>query len=162
MSSLWTPGGEHPVEPASDDAVYDPADDPEYDQDMVDEVQARMEEVRKQLLHTPAATVIANHVMGFYELGAIHLSATPPNLDEARLAVDAMGLMVETLGDRLAEQETLTDALAQLRMAYVQISQGLEAETEAAEDADGAASSDSEGSDSDASGSSDTQEPDAE
>ncbi len=152
MSSLWTPGGEHPVEPASDDAVYDPADDPEYDQDMVDEVQARMEEVRKQLLHTPAATVIANHVMGFYELGAIHLSATPPNLDEARLAVDAMGLMVETLGDRLAEQETLTDALAQLRMAYVQISQGLEAETEAAEDADDAGNSDSDGPDSAAEG----------
>ncbi len=130
MSSLWTPGGEHPVPPTGDDAVYDPADDPEYDQDMVDEVQARMDEVRAQILQTPAATVLANHVMGFYELGAIHLSTTPPNLDEARLAVDAMGLMVENLGDRLAEQDTLRDALAQLRMAYVQISQGLDGEAD--------------------------------
>lgn len=125
MSTLWTPDGEHPVGPTSDDAEYNPADDPEYDQDMVDEVQARMDEVRQQLQDTPAATVIANHVMGFYELGAIHLSATPPNLNEARLAVDAMGLMVENLGQRLDHEETLRDALAQLRMAFVQIQQGV-------------------------------------
>jgi hypothetical protein len=45
-------------------------------------------------------------------------------LDEAGLAIDAMASLVEGLGDRLGEAaEPLRDALAQLRMAFVQISE---------------------------------------
>jgi hypothetical protein len=60
--------------------------------------------------------------MGLYELGAIHLSADPPRLAEAALAIDAVAALVEGLGDRLGpETETLVAALANIRLAFVQI-----------------------------------------
>jgi len=81
-----------------------------------------MDEVRRQLASVPAAVVIANHVMGLYELAAIHLSSQPPNFPEAQVAIDAMGAIVEGLKGRLGENEpTLVDALRQLQMAFVQL-----------------------------------------
>ena len=81
-----------------------------------------MEELRQQLLHAPAEIVIANHAFGLFELAALHLSQQPPKLDQARLAIDAFGALVEGLAGRLGEAEQqLTDGLAQLRMAFVQI-----------------------------------------
>lgn len=83
---------------------------------------ARLEELRRQLVDTPAEVVVANHVYGLFELAAIHLSQDPPRHEEARLAVDAMGALVEGLQGRLGEAEaSLRDALAQIRLAYVQI-----------------------------------------
>ncbi len=68
--------------------------------------------------------VVANHAMGLYELAAIHLSEEDPDLAAARLAIDAMGQLVEGLPGRLGEAEaTLKDALTQLRMAFVQLSE---------------------------------------
>jgi hypothetical protein len=68
--------------------------------------------------------VVANHAMGLYELAAIHLSEEDPDLAAARLAIDAMGQLVDGLAGRLGEAEvTLKDALAQLRMAFVQLSE---------------------------------------
>jgi hypothetical protein len=85
-------------------------------------MQAEMDEVRSQLARVPAAQVIANHAMGLFELGAIHLSQQPPNLSEAVLAIDAMATLVEGLAERLGEaQPTLQAALAQIRMAFVQV-----------------------------------------
>jgi hypothetical protein len=84
----------------------------------------RLEELRRQLLSTPAEIVVANHVYGLFELAAIHLSQLPPGLDQARLAVDAMAALVEGLQGRLGEPEpALRDALAQIRLAFVQISE---------------------------------------
>jgi hypothetical protein len=75
------------------------------------------------LLDAPVEVVVANHAYGLFELAALHLSAQPPNLEKARLAVDALGSLVEGLAGRLGQVETpLTDALAQIRLAYVQIS----------------------------------------
>jgi len=49
----------------------------------------------------------------------------PPRLDEAQLAIDALGALVDGLGERLApHDETLRDALSQLRLAYVQVAGG--------------------------------------
>ena len=49
-------------------------------------------------------------------------SPTPPRLAEASVAIDALAALVETLGDRLAPHDlALRDALAQLRLAYVQL-----------------------------------------
>jgi hypothetical protein len=60
--------------------------------------------------------------MGLYELGAIHLSASPPSLAEAAIAIDAFGCLVEGLGDRLGpDAPTLRDALNQIRLAFVQV-----------------------------------------
>jgi len=52
----------------------------------------------------------------------LHLSLQPPQLDEAAVAIDALGAIVEGLAGRLGEDEpTLRDALAQLRLAFVQV-----------------------------------------
>jgi hypothetical protein len=85
---------------------------------------ARLDELRSQLVATPAEVVVANHAYGLFELAAIHLSQQPPNLDEARLAVDALGSIIGGLAGRLGEAEpSLHDALAQIRLTYVQISE---------------------------------------
>jgi hypothetical protein len=81
-----------------------------------------MEQLRQQLAATPAELVIANHGFGLFELAALHLSLTPPQLPQARLAIDALGALVEGMAGRLGDQEgTLRDGLAQLRLAFVQI-----------------------------------------
>jgi len=60
--------------------------------------------------------------MGLYELAAIHLAGTPPNLPAAALAIDAVGALVDGLGDRLGpDTPTLRDALANMRMAFVSV-----------------------------------------
>jgi hypothetical protein len=88
------------------------------------ELAAQLDELRSQLVNTPADVVVANHAYGLFELAAIHLSQQPPNLEEARLAVDALGALVGGLAGRLGEAEpSLNDALAQIRLTYVQISE---------------------------------------
>lgn len=95
--------------------------DPE-ELDAMQEAQRAMEEARSRLADVPAEVVITNHVMGLYELGAIHLSASPPDLLQAALAIDAVACLVEGLGDRLGEDApTMQDALNNIRMAFVQI-----------------------------------------
>jgi hypothetical protein len=137
--SLWTPGGEHRVPREQDERPAEPAPrlepgapdfdgaDPLADLSPEEREEARllaaeMAEVRRQLAEAPAEVVVANHVMGMYELAAIHLGHQPPNLDRARLAIDAMGLVVEGLPGRLGEAEpTLREALRQIRSVYVQL-----------------------------------------
>lgn len=142
--SLWTPGGEHKVpreEPAGEGgagarpagAAARPGPGPAPDDDPLAQLSpeeraeaeamaAEMAEVRRQLADVPAAVVIANHVMGFYELAAIHLSQSPPNLPEAQVAIDAMGAVIEGMPGRLGVNEaTLKDALGQIRLAFVQL-----------------------------------------
>jgi hypothetical protein len=81
-----------------------------------------MEELRRQIVDTPAEVVVANHVYGLFELAALHLSEQPVNREQARLAVDAMAALVEGLAGRLGDAEPpLRDALAQIRLAYVQL-----------------------------------------
>ncbi len=129
--SLWTPSGEHEVvregsapgepgpseRPATGDDVPrapgGPGDAPG---------PAEMEELRRQLAAAPAEVVVANHCYGLFELAAVYLSQTPPKLDGGRLAIDALGCLVEGLGDRLGESAAaLREALAQIRLAYVQL-----------------------------------------
>ena len=126
MSSLWTPDGEHPVDPTEDTpaAPAEPlAEDlgPE-EREQVEAMAREMAAVREQLASVPAAVVVANHLMGLYELGTIHLSQQPPNLGEASVAIDALGAVVDKLPGRLGEAEsTMRDALNQIRLAYVAI-----------------------------------------
>jgi hypothetical protein len=122
--SLWTPDGERPV--GGDEG---PAPEPSFedlspeDQARLQEMQAELDQVRAQLLAAPAAVVVANHAMGIYELAALHLTASEPNLAEASLAIDALGALVTGLEGRLGEPEpTLREALGQLRTAYVEVS----------------------------------------
>ncbi len=96
--------------------------DAEFDESALDDAQIAMAEARQRLAGVPAEVVVSNHVMGLYELAAIHLSAEPPALHEAALAIDAVGCLVDGLGDRLGEDsQTLRDALSNIRLAFVQI-----------------------------------------
>lgn len=126
--SLWTPGGEHTprADAGSGASAAPPGMDPEdlspEERARLEEMQAEMDEVRRQLLDAPASVVVANHAMGLYELAAIHLTAPAPRLSEAVLAIDALAALVEGLAGRLGEAEpTLQGALAQLRAAYLEV-----------------------------------------
>lgn len=117
MSSLWTPGGERPVEREPSGPT-----EPDVDREPTPE---ELEALTRELASTPVAVVVANHAMGLFELAALHLSQQPPNLAESAMAIDSMAALVEGLAGRLGENEpTLKDALAQLRMAFVQIRAG--------------------------------------
>ncbi|MEN9822762.1 MAG: hypothetical protein RLZ04_1188 [Actinomycetota bacterium] len=101
------------------------------EQARVEEAYAAMQQARARLADTPVEIMVQNHVMGLYELAAIHLSAEPPRLHDAALAIDAVGCLVEGLGPRLGEEHvTLTEALSNIRLAFVQI-KGLIAEDDA-------------------------------
>ena len=79
-------------------------------------------EARARRAETPANVVVANHVVGLYELAAIHLGANPPRFDDARLAIDALAAIVDSLGDRLGDDySTFKDALANIRLVYVKL-----------------------------------------
>ncbi len=94
----------------------------EHDDDAIREAAAALEEARERLASVPPEVVVTNHVMGLYELAAIHLSAEPVDLVSAALAIDAVGCLVEGLGPRLGEEhQTMVDALANIRMAFVQV-----------------------------------------
>jgi hypothetical protein len=113
MSSLWTPGGERPVREQREEPAAAPAGEP------TDEELAAL---RQKLAETPAAAIVINHCLGLWELAALHLSLQPAQLDEAAIAIDALGAVVERLEGRLGEDEaTIKDALAQLRLAFVQV-----------------------------------------
>ena len=125
MSSLWTPGGERPVGRGEPAAPAEPGPDVDGG-DLTPEEQAQLAEqmaaVQQELLGTPVAVVVANHAVGLFQLAALHLNQRPPDLEEGRLAVDAMGALVEGLSGRLGEDEaSLKEALAQLRLAFVQL-----------------------------------------
>ena len=90
------------------------------DSTALSEAQAALDDARQRIAEAPAQVVVVNHVMGLYELAAIHLSSTPPKLTEASLAIDAMAAIVERLGERLGEHtETMRDALGNIQMVFV-------------------------------------------
>jgi hypothetical protein len=157
VSSLWTPGGEHkvprpdepgfaqgepddpngggspPGAPPSRPAPYD-ATEPYGDAAEGEPTEEELRELARQLAAAPPEDVIANHCYGLFELAALHLSQVPVNIPAARLAIDAMGLLVDGLGARLGTHATtLSEALSQLRLAFVRITDAVAAATAAGE-----------------------------
>ncbi len=111
----------------SDEADDVDVDDVDVDETVIDDAREALEESRRRLAEVPPEVVVVNHVMGLYELAAIHLGATPPALPQAALAIDAVGCLVEGLGERLGpDAATLRDALANIRLAFVQIKGSVE------------------------------------
>jgi hypothetical protein len=99
--------------------------------DPIADAQAAIEDARRRVAEAPPEVVVTNHVMGLYELAAIHLSADQPNLPAAALAIDAVACLVDGLGDRLGpDAAALRDALANIRLAFVQIKSRPEAPSE--------------------------------
>lgn len=114
MSTIWTPGGEQPVGGGDAEAVEGEPTEAE--------LEAQMERLKDELANTPAAAVVANHCFGLFQLAALHLSLQPPKLDQAQVAIDALGALIEGLAGRLGpDEQQLKDGLAQLRLAFVQI-----------------------------------------
>jgi len=138
--SLWTPSGEHRVEPTTKDAPTTspgstPAagaapggpDEPSLEdlspeqRAQVEEMARQMEEARVRMLRMPAGAVVGQQALQFYELAAIYLSEQPARLADARMAIDALAAVVERLGTRLGEAEQpLRQAVNQLQMAFVE------------------------------------------
>lgn len=133
MGTLWTPDGEHRVGgEKSDGTSRDPAQSPlsavaddDFDDEgpeLTEEQIEQMRQLEEKLAQTPASVVVANHAYGLFELAALHLGRRPPNFEQAQLAIDAMGALVEGLGDRLGDHaRQLQDGLTQLRLAFVQV-----------------------------------------
>src|ERR1700691_4900869 len=111
MSTLWTPEGERPVRRDPPTSAQPPPGSPGGAGDRgqntapaaEEEVGAQMEQLREQLAATPAEVVVANHAFGLFELAALHLSLQPPQLDQARLAIDALAALVDGVGPRLGD-----------------------------------------------------------
>ena len=141
--SLWTPGGEVPVnrggdaaprrepEPGADPRAAGAAglagapslDDLSPDERAQAETMIReMAQVQQQIAETPATQLVANHAMGLYELAAIKLSQEPPQYADAQLAIDALSAVLEAAGDRLGpDAATLRQGLSQLQLAFVEL-----------------------------------------
>jgi len=133
VSSLWTPDGERPVArpgpPGGDRPPAGPGGAPR-DRDQGDvppgadeeELAQQMAAMRAELASSPVEVVVANHCYGLFELAAVYLSQQPAMLSQARLAIDALGSLLDGLEGRLGDPEQqLKDGLSQLRLAYVQI-----------------------------------------
>ncbi len=138
MSTLWTPGGEVPVDdrpsnssPSGSSAADAAAEAPEgfdldslspEEREQAEQYIRELAESRERLKSVPASVVVANHAMGLYELAALHLASQPPNLTEATVAIDALGALLDGMKGRLGEPEaTLREAMSQIRMAFVQL-----------------------------------------
>jgi hypothetical protein len=110
-----------PTFPGSDEGDFD-LDSTNLNADDIAAAERALDEARARLSDIPTEVVVVNHVMGLYELAAIHLSATPARLAEAALAIDAVACLVEGLGERLGpEFDTLSGALGNIRLAFVQV-----------------------------------------
>ena len=121
MSTLWTPGGEIPIDrnaptpPEPEPPTTPAAEGPDGASD------EQFEQMRRQLLDAPAADVVAQHLMAFYELAAMHLGADQPKLADAKLAIDAIEAVLSGLSGRLGPaEEAIAGALPQLKMAFVE------------------------------------------
>ncbi len=128
MSSLWTPDGERPVGRAAEPSTGVPAGTPpdpfagSADRIDDDALAAQVDAMRAELAEAPVDVVIANHCYALFELAALHLSQQPPHLEQARLAIDALGCLVDGLAGRLGEGESvLKEGRASLQLAWVQI-----------------------------------------
>lgn len=89
---------------------------------------AEMGRVRQEMLAVPASEIVANHLMGIYELGAIHLGENPPNFAEATIAIEALRAVLDRLSGKFADAEpVLRQALTQLQQVFVELKEQVEA-----------------------------------
>jgi hypothetical protein len=111
-----SPQGSSDAGPRSEPAGGTPG--PEEDAELA----ARLAAMQEELANAPVEVVVANHCYGLFELAAVYLAHQPSLLPQARLAIDALGILVDGLSGRLGDAEAqLKEGLNQLRLAYVQI-----------------------------------------
>jgi hypothetical protein len=138
VSSIWTPSGEHRPEPEPHDESSGATPEARSEApprtegvELTEEQYRELLQARAELAAVPVADIVANHAIGLQQLAVLHLLPDPdadgnpslPRLAEAGLAIDALGALVDTLGERLGEHhEALRDAVTQLRLAFVELS----------------------------------------
>jgi hypothetical protein len=116
--------------PAGPDGPVDSDDLTPEEQAAMAEAASEISEIRAQLAAAAPELVVANHVMGLYELAAVHLNQEQPDLVAARLAIDALSGLLEACKGRLGEAEkTLVDARHQLQLAFVQVANWVNEQT---------------------------------
>ena len=65
-----------------------------------EELAQQMAAMRAELVNSPVEVVVANHCYGLFELAAVYLSQQPAMLTQARLAIDALGSLLDGLEGR--------------------------------------------------------------
>lgn len=127
MGTIWTPGGERPVRREGEDGAPGgpppprPGVEGAEGEPSPEEMEQMMAQMQAQLLETPAAVIARDHAATFHQLAVLHLSQDPPQFSEAAVAIDSMGALVNGLGQRMADNDKLEEALDQLRAAFVQL-----------------------------------------
>ena len=143
MSSLWTPHGEQPIGPnqpgqSSPGSPGSPAGPPgaaypdefggpdgAYDEEIDPE---QMREMLARLASTPVEAIVTQFAVQLQELAVLHLGISQEqreSLPQASIAIDALGAIVDSLGERLEPNTAaLRQVIAQLRLAYVEIAGG--------------------------------------
>ncbi len=79
-----------------------------------------------RLAETPVEAIVTQFAVELQEITVLHLGLSaerPESLPQAAIALDAMGALVDALGDRLGPNaEPLRQAVAALRLGYVEVS----------------------------------------
>ncbi|MGZ4736138.1 MAG: hypothetical protein ACXVJW_01375 [Acidimicrobiia bacterium] len=133
MSSLWTPYGEEPVPPAGAGSPPPgggtgggPGGGPPGDQAPEDIDPEQMREMLTRLAETPVEAIVTQFAVELQEIAVLHLGLAgerPESLAQASIAVDAMGAIVDAVGERFGPNaEPLRQAVAALRLGYVEVS----------------------------------------
>ncbi len=139
MSSLWTPYGEEPVPPAGAGSPPagggtggppgggppgGPGPGPGEGPEDIDPEQMR--EMLTRLAETPVEAIVTQFAVELQEISVLHLGLAaerPESLAQAAIAIDAMGAIVDAVGDRFGPNaEPLRQAVAALRLGFVEVS----------------------------------------
>lgn len=101
----------------------------EEDRQAAEQMIAEMAEVRRQIVSVPANQIVANHLVGLYELATAHLSQPEPNFAEASLAIDAVAAVLNATEGRLGEsEEQMRQALVVVQTLFVRRKDQIEKE----------------------------------
>ncbi len=128
MSSLWTPYGEDPVPPAGGPTppAGGPPPGPDGPGGPEDIDPEQMREMLTRLAETPVEAIVTQFAVELQEIAVLHLGLAaerPESLGQAAIAIDAMGGLVDSLGDRLGpNSEPLRQAVSALRLGFVEVS----------------------------------------
>ncbi|MGH3733219.1 MAG: hypothetical protein ACRDVC_07595 [Acidimicrobiales bacterium] len=69
---------------------------------------------------TPVEMILGNHLFVLFQVAALRLGETPPDLKAAQLVIDTVSAMVNAADERLGEHaELYRSALAEVQQAYV-------------------------------------------
>jgi hypothetical protein len=145
VGSLWTPSGEYQPR-GGGDASPPPAPPPGGggpggpggDEGPSAEEIAALRELHARLAATPVEDVVANHAFGLWQLALVYLGVATdeqgrqpaPDLEAARLVIDAVAALLDGVGSRLGEHEpALRDALGQSQLIYVRLAEALAAQS---------------------------------